>query len=88
MILQEMIVTNSEGKTKTADGKDLTGRCIKSEGMYSFYAIKRVNEPASTPSPEQMASKVRIMMPLGGELNGMYRFPRVGEKVVDRKSVV
>lgn len=82
MILQEMIVTNAEGKIKTADGKVLTGKCIKSEDMYSFFAIKRVNEPTSTPSPEQKAAKIRIMMPLGGKLNGMYRFPRVGEKVV------
>ena len=82
MILQEMIVTNAEGKIKTATGEDLTGRCIQSEDMYTFYAIKRVNEPVSTPSSEKMAVKVKIMMPLGGELNGMYRFPRVGEKVV------
>ena len=82
MILQEMIVTNAEGKVKSADGTDLTGQCIQCEGMYTFFAIKRVNDPASTPSPEQMASKIKIMMPLGGELNGMYRFPRVGEKVV------
>ena len=82
MILKEMIVTNSEGKTETADGKKLIGQCIQNEDMYSFFAIKRVNDPASTPTAEQMAAKVRIMMPLGGELNGMYRFPRVGEKVV------
>ncbi len=82
MILQEMIVTNAEGKTETSDGTSLLGRMIQSEDMYSFYAIKRVNEPALTPATDQMAAKVKIMMPLGGELNGMYRFPRVGEKVV------
>ena len=82
MILQEMIVTDSEGKTKTADGKDQTGQCIECGDEYTFYAIKRVNDPALKPKPEQMASRVKIMMPLGGDLNGMYRFPRVGEKVV------
>ncbi len=82
MILQEMVVTNAEGKTETSDGTSLLGRMIQSEDMYSFYAIKRVNEPALTPATDQMAAKVKIMMPLGGELNGMYRFPRVGEKVL------
>ncbi|MBR4126296.1 MAG: hypothetical protein IKR09_01800 [Alphaproteobacteria bacterium] len=82
MNLQEMVVTNAEGKIQTADGKDLTGQCIQSEDMYSFYAIKKVNDPSLKPASDQMASKVKIMMPLGGELNGMYRFPRVGEKVV------
>ena len=82
MILQEMVVTDSEGKTKTADGKNQIGQCIHGEDVYTFYAIKKVNDPASTPKPEQKASKVKIMMPLGGDLNGMYRFPRVGEKVV------
>ena len=82
MILQEMIVTNAEGKIRTANGEDLTGQCIQSEDMYSFYAIKRVNSPVITPTAEQMPAKVRLTMPTGGELNGMYRFPRVGEKVL------
>ena len=82
MILQEMIVTDAEGKIKTATGKILTGQCIQSEDMYSFYAIKQVNDPAITPAPEQMPAKVRLTMPTGGELNGLYRFPRVGEKVL------
>ena len=82
MILQEMVVTNAEGKTRTAKGEDLTGQCIKSEDMYSFYAIKRVNEPAVIPSSEKKPAKVRLTMPTGGELNGIYRFPRVGEKVL------
>ena len=82
MILQEMVVTNAEGKVKTAKGENLTGQCIHGEDVYTFYAIKKVNDPALTPKPDQMASKIKIMMPLGGDLNGMYRFPRVGEKVV------
>ena len=82
MILQEMVVTNAEGKVKTAKGENLTGQRIHGEDVYTFYAIKRVNDPALTPKPDQMASKIKIMMPLGGDLNGMYRFPRVGEKVV------
>ncbi len=82
MKLEEMIVTNVEGKTgKTKDG-DLNGQCIRGEDMYTFYAIKRKNDPESTPTSEQMASRVKIMMPVGGEMNGLYRFPRVGEKVV------
>ena len=82
MNLQEMIVTDAEGKIETAEGKDLTGSCIQGEDIYSFYAIKQKNDPKSKPTPEKMAAKVKIMMPLGGELNGLYRFPRVGEKVV------
>ena len=82
MILQEMIVTNAEGKTEVSGGESLVGQMVKGEDMYSFYAIKRVNDPSVAPTSEKMAAKVRIMMPLGGELNGLYRFPRVGEKVV------
>ena len=82
MLLKEMIVTDADGKIENAKGEKLTGKCIQSEDMYSFYAIKQVNLPKSKPTSEQKAAKVKIMMPLGGELNGMYRFPRVGEKVV------
>ena len=82
MILREMIVTNAEGKTRTAKGEDLTGECIRSEDMYSFYAIKRINDPTSVPSSEKKPARVRLTMPTGGELNGIYRFPRVGEKVL------
>ncbi|MBR4126462.1 MAG: hypothetical protein IKR09_02655 [Alphaproteobacteria bacterium] len=82
MNLQEMIVTDSEGKIQTADGNDLTGQCIQSEDMYSFYAIKKVNDPSLKPAADQMAAKIRLTMPVGGEMNGMYRFPRIGEKVL------
>ena len=82
MILQEMVVTNAQGKTETPEDGDLTGQCAEGEDIYTFYAIKSVNQPSSTPTSEQMAAKVKIMMPLGGELNGLYRFPRIGEKVV------
>ena len=81
MILKEMIVTDADGKTKTV-AEDLTGTCIKSDDVYSFYAIKNVNPPASKPPADQKAVKVRIVMPVGGEANGLYRFPRVGEKVL------
>ena len=70
MNLEEMIVNDSNGKI----GK--VGQCIQGEDIYTFYAVKDVT------SGGQTAVKVKIMMPLGGELNGMYRFPRVGEKVV------
>ena len=53
MILQEMIVTDGDGKTQTSDGKVLSGQCIQSEDMYSFYAIKRVNPPFASPSPKR-----------------------------------
>lgn len=82
MILQEMIVTDAEGKIATAKNEKLTGQCIQGEDVYTFYAIKRVNPPTSTPTTEQLPAKVRLTMPTGGELNGMYRFPRVGEKVL------
>ena len=41
MILQEMIVTNAEGKTELSGGESLVGQMVKGEDMYSFYAIKR-----------------------------------------------
>jgi len=40
MILQEMIVTNAEGKIQTAKNEKLTGQCIQGEDVYTFYAIK------------------------------------------------
>ena len=76
MILQEMVVTDSEGKIKTADGEELAGQCIHAEDIYTFYAVKNVTGLSQT------AAHVKIMMPLGGDLNGMYRFPRVGEKII------
>ena len=82
MILQEMVVTNAEGKVRTAKRENLTGQRIHGEDVYTFYAIKSVNQPDVTPTPEKLPAKVRLTMPLGGELNGMYRFPRVGEKVL------
>ncbi|MBR1944800.1 MAG: hypothetical protein IJ846_00695, partial [Alphaproteobacteria bacterium] len=82
MILQEMVVTNAEGKIRTEADENLVGQCIQSEDMYSFYAIKDPNTPEKKVAEDQKAAKVKIMMPLGGELNGMYRFPRVGEKVL------
>ena len=89
MILQEMIVTNAEGKTEKLVEKDgkkveesLVGQHIKSEDMYSFYAIKKKNDAADVVSAEKKPAKVRLTLPVGGEMNGMYRFPRVGEKVL------
>ena len=89
MFLQEMIVTDSEGKTAKIvkkDGKNveisLIGQRIQSEDMYSFYAVKKKNASADIVPPEKKPAKVRLTLPIGGELNGMYRFPRVGEKVL------
>ena len=48
MILKEMIVTDADGKTKTV-AEYLTGTCIKSDDVYSFFAIKNVNPPFSKP---------------------------------------
>jgi len=89
MILQEMIVTDSEGKTTKTVKKNgqnvevsLNGQCIQGEDIYTFYAIKSKNYSASASSVELKASKVYLTLPIGGNLNGMYRFPRIGEKVL------
>ena len=82
MILQEMIVTNAEGKIETSDGTSLTGQCIRGEDIYTFYAMKKKNEPKDVVTPEKKPAKVDMTLPIGGELNGMYRFPHVGEKVL------
>ena len=89
MALQEMIVTDAEGKTARIvkkDGKDteenLIGRLIQCGDMYSFYAIKNKNDVAEVITEDKRPVKVRLTMPVGGKLNGMYRFPRVGEKVL------
>ncbi|MBO4520672.1 MAG: hypothetical protein J5787_05645 [Alphaproteobacteria bacterium] len=89
MILQEMIVTDGEGKTSKIvqkNNKDveesLAGECIQSEDMYTFFAVKKKNAAADVVSAEKMPVRVRLTLPVGGDLNGMYRFPRVGEKVL------
>ena len=82
MILQEMIVTDSDGKTQKADGTSLMGKCISGEDVYTFYAMKKKNEPKDVITPEKMPAKVNLTLPAGGNQNGMYRFPRVGEKVL------
>lgn len=73
MTLQEMIVSDSKGETEKSKGQ-----CIREKDIFSFYAVKQKNNSGT----ETEVVIVRIMMPLGGELNGLYRFPRVGEKVV------
>ena len=73
MIIQEMVVSNAEGQTK---GKDLAGTCVHADDIYNCYAVKKESEEKQTPA------RVKIMMPLGGERNGLYRFPRIGEKIV------
>ena len=81
MIVKEMIVTDADGKTETSSG-NLSGTCIKGDDIYTFYAIKQVNPASSKPAADQKAVKVRMMMPVGGDTAGLYRFPRVGEKVL------
>ncbi len=82
MILMEMVVTDADGKTETAEGTKLTGKYIRGEDVYTFFAIKQINPPKSKPTAEQKPAKVRLTMPTGGDQNGLYRFPRVGEKVL------
>ncbi len=89
MNVREMVVTNADGKTGQSAEDDLIGQIFPallpddSEDMYHFYAIGQKNAVSLTPVPEdKKPSTVTLMRPVGGQMEGIYRFPHVGEKVL------
>jgi hypothetical protein len=74
--IKEMIVTNPDGKTRGFEGK--YGRVTNAGqgASYCFYASELPDNAA------QKAHKIIMVFPLGGELSGLYRFPKIGEKII------
>ncbi|MDR2633689.1 MAG: hypothetical protein LBC51_08735 [Treponema sp.] len=72
----EMTVTDREGKTAGLEGTygyvSNTGR----DDPYRFYASE------SPDNPSQEGHEIIMTLPLGGDLSGLYRFPRIGEKIL------
>lgn len=69
MGLEERIVSNSGGAIR---GDGITGT-IQAKNLYTFYAV--------TASKTDM-QEVTMVLPIGGPQSGLYRFPRVGERVL------
>lgn len=96
MELLEMIVTDADGKTDkvitTNEGKQekqsLNGQmaCIQdSDGrpdMYRFYAMQIQNPYDADMNTAPKASIITMVIPLGGNMTGLYRFPHIGDKVL------
>jgi hypothetical protein len=80
MTLLEYTVTDAGGKTsnKVNNKEVLKGTIVPVtengvKNPYRFYALNSTNTDGI---------QVNIVMPLGGEESGLYRFPKVGEKVL------
>ena len=96
MELLEMIVTDADGKTDkvitTNEGQQekqsVNGQmaCIQdSDGrpdMYRFYAMQIQNPYDADMNTAPKASIITMVIPLGGNMTGLYRFPHIGDKVL------
>ena len=89
MDVSEMIVTNADGKTGKDAEDDLVGTICpvlmsdKTKDMYHFYAIAQKNAYSLNPVPtDKNPQTVTLMRPVGGKMEGLYRFPHIGEKVL------
>lgn len=72
MEIKEAIVANENG---AITGTTIIGKAVPvGSDPYSFYIQK--------PSGTNDVPVVSMVMPLGGQTSGIYRFPRVGEKVL------
>ena len=76
MGLETRIVSDAAGKIDgTVNGQELRGTIqAKDNNPYVFYAVK-----SSDYTDKQ---DITIVLPVGGATAGLYRFPRVGEKVL------
>jgi hypothetical protein len=79
MPIEARIVSDSSGKiegtyipTGSKTAVSIVGT-IRAKDVYTFYAV--------TTSGADM-QEITIVLPVGGVLSGLYRFPRVGEKVL------
>ena len=89
MDVSEMIVTNADGKTGKDAEDDLVGTICpvlmqdETKDMYHFYAIAQKNAYSLNPVPtDKNPQTVTLMRPVGGKMEGLYRFPHIGEKVL------
>jgi hypothetical protein len=80
MALKAMIVTDSMYQT-IEDGRDLTGAIVPvRRNPYEFYAAE-MGHKNEKPSEEQ-CHEVTMVLPIGGVESGLFRFPKVGDKVL------
>jgi hypothetical protein len=85
MSIETRIVSDSKGRItnykETIENKEVDVKIvgtIQAENLYTFYAV---NSGIENPTPED-TKEITMVLPVGGALSGIYRFPRVGEKVL------
>lgn len=72
-------VCNKDGLTGlVTDGKEILTGTIAARDIYTFYVTREDNDEGST----DKKLDVHLVLPVGGDLSGFYRFPRVGERVL------
>ncbi|GHV91027.1 hypothetical protein AGMMS50268_15300 [Spirochaetia bacterium] len=70
MDIKDYTVTDADGKINTKKGTVV----LADNNPYRFYIDSQDDKGKQT--------QVNLILPLGGEQSGLYRFPRVGEKVL------
>jgi hypothetical protein len=79
MTVNEYTVSDTDGKISgDNEGKIL----VSPEDPYRFYVRNPVFSTDDPPDGTPAFLIVQIIMPLGGKESGLFRFPRVGEKVL------
>lgn len=71
---KKKVLVPEEIRNKDPDAPEFVYKDIDN---YTFYAVKTIPLPAGS-EPIQ----VMLSMPLGGQHNGMFRYPRIGERVL------
>jgi hypothetical protein len=76
MSIEARTVSDSQGRIADyMNGNDKVSieGTIKQSNIYTFYAVN---------TPETDVQEITLVLPVGGSISGIYRFPRVGEKVL------
>ncbi|MDR1986071.1 MAG: hypothetical protein LBP88_03740 [Treponema sp.] len=88
MQVQEMIVTDSAGKTQDSAGNSIEGTygyCVENSvrNHYRFYAMEKPNPgPQTSGAKDTDPNKIQMVLPVGGLDSGLYRYPKIGERVL------
>ncbi|MDR2500777.1 MAG: phage baseplate assembly protein V [Treponema sp.] len=90
MGLKKLTVCNASGKIsqKTDNKETLKGTIVPAvDSLYDFYAgtpndAGDAITEKETESPTLVPYQITLLLPVGGNVSGLFRFPRVGEQVL------